>query len=34
MDRLHGAADAIQRLNALDYPVSEAAFDSAFSNQD
>jgi sugar phosphate isomerase/epimerase len=34
MDRLYGAADAIQRLKALDYPVSEAAFDASFSNQD
>ncbi|APX31899.1 AP endonuclease [Brachybacterium sp. P6-10-X1] len=34
MDRLHGAAEAIEHLRSLDYPVSDAAFDAAFSNQE
>ncbi|GAA1485048.1 sugar phosphate isomerase/epimerase family protein [Brachybacterium fresconis] len=34
MDRLHGAAEAIEHLRSLDYPTSDAAFDAAFSNQE
>ncbi|GAA1289676.1 MULTISPECIES: sugar phosphate isomerase/epimerase family protein [Brachybacterium] len=33
MDRLHGAAEAIEVLRDLDYPASELSFDAAFSTQ-
>lgn len=33
MDRLHGAAEAIEVLRGLDYPASELSFDAAFSTQ-
>jgi len=31
MDRLHGAAEAIEVLRGFDYPASETSFDAAFS---
>ena len=34
MDRLHGAAEAIEVLRGLDYPASELSFDAAFSTQE
>ncbi|KAA9160727.1 sugar phosphate isomerase/epimerase [Amycolatopsis acidicola] len=33
MDRLHGAAEAVRHIRSLLWPLPEAAFDSAFSNQ-
>ncbi|GGM99592.1 sugar phosphate isomerase/epimerase family protein [Streptomyces fuscichromogenes] len=33
MDRLHGAAEALGRIRAALWPLPDAAFDSAFSNQ-
>jgi hypothetical protein len=33
MDRLHGAAEAVTRIQELLWPVPEASFDAAFSNQ-
>ncbi|QCR54081.1 AP endonuclease [Brachybacterium sp. SGAir0954] len=32
MDRLHGAAEAIEVLRRFDYPTSETSFDAAFSS--
>ncbi|EWS82767.1 sugar phosphate isomerase/epimerase family protein [Brachybacterium phenoliresistens] len=34
MDRLHGAAEAIELLRRFDYPASETSFDAAFSAGD
>ncbi|MFD8568549.1 sugar phosphate isomerase/epimerase family protein [Streptomyces sp. NPDC057694] len=33
MDRLHGAAEAVGRIKAALWPLPEASFDAAFSNQ-
>ncbi|MYT72823.1 MULTISPECIES: sugar phosphate isomerase/epimerase [unclassified Streptomyces] len=33
MDRLHGAAEAVERIKAALWPLPEASFDAAFSNQ-
>ncbi|MER5945882.1 sugar phosphate isomerase/epimerase [Streptomyces sp. NPDC001904] len=33
MDRLHGAAEAVDRIKAALWPLPEASFDAAFSNQ-
>ncbi|WP_262697744.1 MULTISPECIES: sugar phosphate isomerase/epimerase family protein [Streptomyces] len=33
MDRLHGAAEAVARIRSALWPLPQAAFDSAFSNQ-
>ncbi|CAL9409643.1 sugar phosphate isomerase/epimerase family protein [Streptomyces sp. enrichment culture] len=33
MDRLHGAAEAVGRIRAALWPLPQASFDSAFSNQ-
>ncbi|MDQ0382883.1 sugar phosphate isomerase/epimerase [Amycolatopsis thermophila] len=33
MDRLHGAAEAVHRIRELLWPLPDASFDSAFSNQ-
>ncbi|MGX9885498.1 sugar phosphate isomerase/epimerase family protein [Streptomyces sp. NPDC002276] len=33
MDRLHGAAEAVGRIRAALWPLPQAAFDAAFSNQ-
>ncbi|MFD7814599.1 sugar phosphate isomerase/epimerase family protein [Streptomyces sp. NPDC059785] len=33
MDRLHGAAEAVGRIRAALWPLPDAAFDAAFSNQ-
>jgi hypothetical protein len=33
MDRLHGAAEAVQFVRSLLWPLPASSFDSAFSNQ-
>lgn len=34
MDRLHGAAEAVDFVRSLLWKLPEAAFDSVFANQD